>query len=289
MLEAAMQKTERRRVAVSRRVEVFHEFAKYHLEWMGELLAWYKLKGNMPNFAVFRLPMYYSDKRDEEIAAFAASLLGEGAKFNELHDLIGQRPWDWFTSRDFVLLGMGDRQNKTTSGCPNWKISAWMNRLFQAVNENSAESVEDAVDADAWRWGLSAEDVLMRYAEEAGIGYNLGRIRLLLLALSDNDMLGHDVWQMREPLKCPFTAGVKSFLKMWCPDTKNFGTKEYCTTLFSMDAGDFLLSYYAYLDLCRLAPLECRRYSTLYLKWYRACERKKRCQWKMIQPKIPSE
>lgn len=288
-LEKAMQKRERRRVAVSRRLEVFQDFSKYHIEWLSELLAWYKRKGMMPNFPVFRLPMYYGNKRDKEVAAFASVLLAEETNFDELHELIGQDAWDWFKGRYFVLLSHGDKQNSLTSGCQNWRLSSWMNRILQAVNENGAESVEDAVNGDAWKWGCSTEQVLMRYANESAINNGQTVARMLLLSLSNHDIIGNNVWTMREPLRCPQLDGINDFVRMWCPDPMNFGSLDNCTELFSMDAGDFMLLRYAYRELSRIDPLGCRRYATLYLKWYVACERKKRCQWKLIQPQIPKD
>ena len=288
-LEKAMQKMERRRVAVSRRLEVFQDFSKYHVEWLAELLTWYKRKGMMPNFPVFRLPMYYGDKKDKEVAAFAAALLNDGANFDELHELIGQNPWEWLTGRYFVLLGHGDKQNDLTSGCKNWRLSSWMNRILQAVNENDADDIESAVNGDAWRWGLSTEETLVRYASESDIGNEQNTARMLLLSLSGHEIVGNNVWEMREPLRCPLLDCISDFVRMWCPDPWNFGSLDNCTELFSTDAGDFMLSYYAYSELSRVDPLGCRRYATIYLKWYLSSARKKRCQWKMIQPEIPKD
>lgn len=281
-----MRKSESRRVMLARRKDFFVAFTVHHRRWLGELLAWYKRQGLSPTYPVFHVPLRYNDRKDMEAAAVASCLLSEKSDSEELCRLIGHHPWDWFINRDFVSLSLGDKQNKRTSGCFNWRLSSWLNRIHQSVAENHAESIKDAVLADAWHWGLTVEGVLSRYAKETNAA-NMSNVRMLLLAMSEHDVLGNGLWPLREPLKCPITGGVGAFLNIWFPSVGEYGTVDDCAQLLGFDAGDLYLLYHAYMRLGITMPEAFRRYVRLYRKWYKDGRFKAPRQWRKILPAIP--
>lgn len=284
-LEDAAKKAENKRVALARRREYFVSFAKCHLEFLANLLAWYKRNGYVPNYPVFNLPALYRDKRDKEIAAIAASLLEQDADYDELHTLLGDRPWEWFIKRNFVLLGLGTEQQNKTSGCQNWRISVLMDCFFKSVNASKADNIGDAVLADAWKRGLSVEKALLRYYNNADAG--LSNVRLLMLAMSEHDIIGQGLWDIKEPLRCPITEDVERFVRMWVPDVRSYGSIDDCVEMFGFDAGDFLLSYFAYFELGATMPNDFKNYANCTARWYRDGRLREPYEWRRRTPKIP--
>ena len=286
-LEDAMRKAESKMIAIARRREYFPKFASKHNAFLAGIVSWYKRNELVPNHPVFSLPMYYEDSRDKEIAAVSASLLAFGANYDELHHLIGEHPWKWFVERNFVLLSLGSEQDKSTSGCANWRLSSLMDNFLKIVKKYDSESIMDAISKDAWNRGVTIEgSVLRRYKDE---GSESGRCsaRLLMLAMSDHDILGQGLWNFKEPLNCPFNEEIENYLRMWIPDVSNYGTVDDCVPLFGLDAGDFLLSYFGYFELGRIMPRDLRRYATRFGKWYKDGNLIEGYRWKRVLPKIP--
>lgn len=281
-----MMKSEVRRMRISRRKDFFVAFTVHHRRWLGELLAWYKRQSLSPAYPVFHVPSFYRDRSDMEVAAVASCLLPEKSNPDDLCSLMGQHPLEWFINRDFVMLSLADKQRKLTSGCSNLRLSLWLNRIQQAVADNNAESIKDAVLADAWRYGLTVEGTLSRYATETDAA-NTANVRLLLLAMSDHDTLGHGLWDLREPLNCPMTRGMGTFLRTWCPDAGEYGSMDDCARMLGFGAGDLFLLYFAYMRLGSMMPDAFRRYARLYNKWYRDGRFKEPRQWRDILPVIP--
>ena len=286
-LESAMRKAENRAIAVARRRDFYSAFARTHKEFLADIVAWYKRHMPLPDYPVFKLPIYYEDKRDKEIAAVAASLLPFGANYDELHTLIGNHPWQWFIERNFVLLGLGTEQDKRTSGCPNWRISSLMNNFLKVVKKYDAESIGEAVFKDAWSRGLTIENTLMRCYKDEGADAGRCDARLLMLAMSGHDMLGQGVWDIKDPLHCPLPEKIEGYLRMWIPDPRSYGTLDDCVDLFGLNAGDFLLSYFGYFALGAMMPRDFRNYANRHAKWYSEGLVKERNIWRRFMPKIP--
>lgn len=283
----------------------FQNFSNHHLDWLHKLTERYKARGEFPMMPMAVLPSYYTDKKDKEIAAFVTLLLKDDASFEqiqELHELLGDSPWEWFRKREFVHLSVGRTQDRRTGGIINLKIANMFNRLWELVRESPEghylyhERIPDEYMPVLTIVDRISKETMCDYfyeltflLEDCCVGYFFYKARLLLLVLGTSDGFGIGLWYIDpQEIKCPLTSDLRTFILTWFPDLKRYGSLDDAIRLFGFDRDyDFFYCVLAYKELQRRNPKECSRYATAYHRWYNDCTRMKPHKWREIQPEIP--
>lgn len=297
---AERQIAEVARVNISR---YFTAFSKYHREWMQVLVDKYKESGEFPVWPMVILPSYYTDRHDREIAVFASLLFYDNSKFetvNIFRRLMGEHPWQWFLDRGFVRLSLGDMQNKRTAGVHNWRIAKFFDAIYQAMQQASGYMGGLKIDfmlydvfygVLVWRMSNFA-DAVSYVVGDFLVGNVRRKIRDLLFVLGRSDGFSFGLWAIPQAeVKCPHTREILRFLRDWFPNYYRMGVTigdiDYAIDLFKFkSAGDFYYSFLAWNWLCRKDPKGCKRYVTIYHKWYRDGDMKERNVWRKFQPEL---
>lgn len=224
------------------------------MEFLQELACKYKERGRFPFIPIRELALSYEDKQDSEVAAFAGLLVKDDNRMErnvrEIRAMLGSNPWEWFESRQFIMLATGDRGLWLTGGIRNWRLA----RLFDNMHIYGYPftNVLSSLDADEYQ----------------------KRLIRLIFGLSDGFGVGGWHISSRE-LKCPDTVAVKKFLRLWLPEYGNSGkyfTFDEAVGLFGFEMDyDFFYAFLGWEELCRRNPIACRRYVSVYQKRYREC------------------
>ena len=302
--EKERQKQERAEIRSRNIGKYFRDFAKHHLDWLHKLTERYKARADFPMIPMAVLPSYYTDKKDREIAAFATLLLKDDASFEqiqELHELLGDSPWEWFRKREFVHLSVGRTQDRRTGGISNWKIANLFNRLWELVRESPEVLCLHGIRIpDEYMPVLTIVDRISKetrcdyfygltyLVEDCCVGNYFYNLRLFLLVLGSSDGFGIGLWDI-DPLeiKSPLTSDLRTFIRTWFPDQKRYGSLDDAIRLFGFERdSDFFYAVLAYKELQRRNPKGCSRYATAYQRWYSDCTKRKPHKWREIQPEI---
>lgn len=273
--------------------EYVAHFGEYHLPWLHELAEKYKARGVFPTWAVITLPAYYEDVLDKEVAAFAGVLLPEGCTYEqiqELREMLGEHPWEWFKTRGFVQLSLGDVQNYRTGGVQNWKIARFFDLIWKECRMIDPLRDEDIKRIAHTLWKLQSRNIMTVYGAMYYMVGDLARkpsfnLRLLAnLYVYDFKLLCDVPFN----LKCPIADGIREFIKTWIPDYRGqMGTLDEAISLFGFKYhSDFLFAYLGYEELKKKYPKQCSAYATAYHRWYMRGIKKRESEWKAIQPKI---
>ena len=286
--------------------DYFLKYSQAVRPWLKELAERYKEKGEFPLIPMSVLPSYYDDIRDKEIAAYVALLIPETENvlknIGEFRQMLGESPWEWFKSRGFVRLGIGEVQDKRTGGVFNWKIANLFGRLWDECHfltyEIPSEKTEQTlvqpigihVEMIARAQHCSHFDVLTYMLEDCCVGNYFYKVRLFLQVLVCSDGFSLGLWSVDpSELKCPLVKGFRQFLQTWFPDYRRYGSMDDAIHLFGFERDcDFLYAYLAYKELQTRNPKACSMFSTTYLRWYDMGVRKKPYQFRRLLPEIKS-
>lgn len=305
-LERAIRAKEREEARKRNITDFFLDFSKLHRSWMQELADRYKWGMRdktivAPFIPMVILPSYYSNKRDMEIAAFAAMLIRDNGRYDDsvssqldnviaFKEMLGYSPWEWFLRRGFVSLSTGEEQDKLTGGVENWKIAKLMDVLWHEQSDPIIKfgGIEETLRVLSYVQHCSYFDVLTYLLADCGIGQYFYKLRFLLMVLGAGDGFGFNIWEMpNERLLCPITDGVRYFLNTWFPDYKRIGWIDEAIRLFRLNGDcDFFYAWLGYKELQKRNPQGCSAYATAYLRWYGNGELKKPSKWRKVQPKI---
>lgn len=271
----------------------FVEFSFYFREWLYNLVARYKKRHVFPAYPMFILPSYYSEQRDKEIAAFAALQIKTDSEFSaisEYQELLGQHPWEWFCRREFVALSLGEPQTKMTGGVENWKISQYMNALWEklALCNWFGEKTSYHPESLGCFFLGDGYDVMVTIGELAHTNDPF-RVRMLRLILGATDGIGLGLWDIPpSALRCPLSKEMIQLLKAFVP--VNFIAADADKIIgwlgFEHDY-DFLYAYLGYLELWRRNPIGCSRMMSMYHKWFDKSLHVRPYKWRDILVDIP--
>lgn len=272
-----MKMTDTEREAVRNNQAIFlRKYGRFHIPWMKQLTAAYMERGQFPMLPTF-IANYYTEAHDREIALLSAIFLDwKGdvmTQIKALMDIMGDHPYEWFTSRGFVHLSVGRNQNKRVEGRGNgqyWKLARFYSMLYDHCRGRSLRASFPA-GADS-----SYKTRLVRFGEE--VNERLGfftcgdNADVVELALRASDGISFGLWPT-DPSKihCPYSAALKRFLKMWFPDYRPslWGYSE-SVRLFGLERDyDFFYFYLAWEELKKANRDGCVRYSTRYISRYK--------------------
>lgn len=282
--------------------DYFLQYSQAVRPWLKELAEKYKAKGEFPMIPMVVLPSYYADVKDKEIALFAGLLIKEDAEFEqirEFRELIGDKPWEWFWKREFVMLGIGRVQDRRTGGVMNWKIAKLMDRLWDNCHIFSGEipaigykktfirPIGFEIDQIA-KAQRSYFNVLTYLVEDCGVGDYFYKLRLLLMIAATSDGFGLGLWSVDpSELKSPLTTDLRTFLSTFFPDYRRLGSVDEAIHLFGLERDcDFFYAWLGYKELQKRNPKVCNALATTYLRWYEIGARKKPFQFREILPEI---
>lgn len=231
-------------------------FTRFFRPWIHELTDRYKKRGEFPLSAATLLPSYYTDRYDVEIAAMAGILIGDNKEkllehVSEMRLLLGDSPFQWFRSRSFVALSIGENQLLRTAGVLNARIAEYFSNIY-----------------DAWRnRELEMSGILMRHFGEDN--YRV-RWNMLSLILATSDGFGRGLWTVNpHKVKYPLTQNVMSFYHMFFPDYMRYNDLDGAIRLFGFKYDyDIYYAALAYEDLKKRKPKECSRLVAVFQKRY---------------------
>ena len=231
------------------------DFTKYFRPWLYELTKKYKERGNFPVSVIWLLPSYYNVSEDIEIAAFASLLIKDDENLVErisaFRQMFGDSPFDWFRTRGFVKLSVGDVQNKRTGGVLNKDIAS----LFSDIYDN---------------WGNRQSAISIILLKHFGNKSYWNKLHTLRLVLGTSDGIGLGVWHnCPYKMRCPLTGDVMALLRTFFQDYNLVGSADEVLRLFGFkNESDVYYAALAYKELQVKQPKECSRLATLYQKWY---------------------
>lgn len=309
-LERAVQLHELSELRKKNVGEYFVNFSRHHRPWLYELARRYKERSEFPVMPMTLLPSYYYSTQDKEIAVFAGILISDAEtightafdKVTAFREMLGERPWEWFSERKFVGLSIGRNQNKRTGGVENWKIAKLMDRLWERIINSPEEillngikpkfnylAIGTLVDRISKGTHCSYFDVLTYLVEDCCVGDYNYKLRLLLQVLACSDGFSLGLWSIDTcELKCPLTKELRLFLQTWFPDYRRYGSVDDAIGLFGFEREtDFLYACLGYKELQKRNPRGCKLYATKYTDWYECGIRKKPYQFREIIPDIP--
>lgn len=250
----------------------FKAFSVWHVQLMKELAQRYKDRNMRPDLPIITMPSYYSEPRDIEVAAIAATLVNENVqtsdRVRELRLLMGESPWRWFSERQFVTLSFASVQENTTAGVRNLTIA----RLFDDFY--GRDGVPRIDDKGRWWRRKLAESSIAEYKK-----------RLVELVLGSSDGFGVGRWTITPPeLRCPNSDDLCAFVRMWFPEfgkgrRRSFSFDEAVSLYGFENDADLFYSYLGWQELCKCRPAECRRYITVYQKRYREKSLVEKAYW----------
>lgn len=296
LIDRAIRRKELRKIRKKNITEYFLHFSQFHRVWIKNLSDKYKACGDFPMLPMVLLPQYYDNKKDQEIAAFAALLVKEDdfGSIQAFREMIGKSPWKWFSNREFVRLSVGALHNEKTGGVWNWKIAKLMDRLWgelilSAEPTYREKGICEAIDRMAHRQCCSRFDVLTYLMEDCGVGHYFYKLRMLLMVMCSDDGFGLSLWKADEQnkIKCPIAPGIKQFVETWFPDWKRIGDLDNAIRLLGFEReSDFFYAWLGYKKMQKKNPKECGKYATRYRNWYDLGSRMDKCKWIKIQPEI---
>ena len=267
------------------RERFFLEFAHYHLKWLHELTAAYKERGIFPVFPT-QIIEYYPDRRDKEVAAFTALVMewyngGELAQIRSLRELMGEHPYEWLTSREFVTLSTGSVMQRSIDGAHF--IKWWMvARVFDMLYDRCNKDGEILLPSKVFRGSMFA-DFCRDVGEAVGNKKKMDYMRgVTELVLRTSDGLGRGLWgNSPHGVKCPVNGDVKAFMLKWFPDFKiKLWTWDEAVRLFGFEKDtDFFYAYLAYKELCQVQPTACSKYLARYTGRWESGRTYKACDW----------
>ena len=263
----------------------FLDLAAPHRQWLKKLTRRYMERGEYEPSAWTLLPAYYIEKADKEIAVLAAFLARGGNHMlndvKQIREMLGEHPHEWFMTKGYVALSIGERQNGTTARMQNWEAAQYFDRLWNE-GESSHHDLQAAV-----KFFMKEQETDLEDAVDWLVGGISGNKRMLSLVLSARDGIGQGLWDIDpSEIKCPLTEAVKTFLRMWIPDFVGMHDIDHAISLFGLDHDShFLYACQAYNAFRRDHPKECAVYETRYNAWYTKGIPTTRKKWEMYLPK----
>lgn len=266
--------------------DYFLEASQYHRAWLYKLVQWYKGRGEFPLLPLLLLPSYYNNKKDKELAAFAALLLSNNEmvleQVSDMRRIITDNPTKWLRQRGFVELSLGVNQKRRVEGnryCEYWKIARLMDFLYNIPG------------GDVERYfAIRGFGELRPSLCSLRMGIDENKIRLFLAVLATSDGIGQRVWDSCPlEIKSPVTGDVCRCLAAWFPNYRKYGTIDEAISLFGFEKDlDFWYAASAYRELSKLRPSECRAFELRQKKWYDSGVVRGARDWNNILPTIPS-
>ena len=274
-------------VAKKTRQDYFSEFSTYHREWLRELVAKYKDRGMFPIFPT-QIIEYYSDDADKEVAIISTFCMdwnkNELEQIAVLRDMMGEHPYEWYKSRSFVTLGIGKNQGRRLEGNPAvsyWKIAKLFSILYDMCHGRNVSVLK--------RGGLANFcKKVKEVCNFPNMEYKRGVVELVLRT---SDGIGRNLWATDpQKVKSPVTSKIRAFIRLWFPDVDSKWTFDESVSLFCLEYDyDMFYAYLAYQELCRVNPVECRKYLTRYQSRWKTGAYYRRCEWsgsRNIMPEI---
>lgn len=250
------------------RERFFDEFSAYHRKWLRELVARYKERGEFPVYPT-QIIEYYPDKEDKEIAIFAALCMSwtNGKELDQIaamRKIMGEHPAQWFRERGFVVLSIGREQDKAIEGYAGgkyWKVA----KVFDLLYDECRKTLPSKTFK-----GNKFNDYCDKVSSVCGIpGIDYKR-SIMEIVLRTTDGIGRGLWLSRKTLKCPDSADIRKYIKLWFPYFKShLWTFDEAVHLFGLEYDyDFFYAWLAHNELARINPKACRQYLQRYLsRW----------------------
>ena len=285
-IEDALERERRKKYRLKAKIEFFQDFiSRHHRPYLQEIADRYKARGIYPMWPEYILPSFYQEPADMEIAVLAAMFVDD---VTQMRDVLGEHPAEWFRSRDFVLLSVGDTQNLRTGGAWNWRISAFFNELHDLTLQGRV-SIERSLAGEAARMGVTLESAIMETASLVGVNPDPNRVRAALAVLSPVEGIGMSLWH-----SCPFevrnplTSDVKRFLGYWWPGKPRSLPADDAIPLFGLRCElDFLYAALGWEEMVSNDRKACAKYVKQYGAWFDKCIYEHPFLWRRLMPEIP--
>lgn len=272
--------------------EYFVNFSRHTRPWLKELAADCKERKDF-GIHPFVLADYYTKPEDKETALLVSLLINDNENVRLqvecFRQLMGDSPFEWFDSREFVGLTTGRKQNKRVDGAwvYYWEIGKLLDRFYHIRRDHG--DLESAILQTMQVTRCTAYEAMTFYLSDSpNVGFYEWKLNIFLLRLFRTDGLGLGLWgQGNEKLFCPYNHDMRLFILNWFPDYNRYGSFRQAIELFGFeDSVDFFYAYLGYKELQRRKPRECSIYATKYRTWYEGGIYRKPFRWREITPSI---
>ena len=273
-------------------IRFYDHFGKYHREWMRELVSKYKARGLYPVFPT-QIAEYYQSREDKEIAVMTSLCMDwnddtELLQISSMRALLGESPWRWFSSREFVILSLPKNQQLYIDGAQNcryWRLAKFMDILYDICKDGDRM----ILPSDAFR-RIPIEGFLRQVKDTCGFSHLRYKRCVMELYLRSSDGIGCGLWKDKgvNP-SCPVSSELRKFLLTWVPFTnRGEWTWDESVSLFELEHDyDFFYAFLAYKELARKEPAACRRYVDVYRSRMKNGCLLPRAKWLGSQGKVP--
>lgn len=247
----------------------FLDFAKYHFEWLRQLVAAYKKRGIYPVLPT-QIIDYYPDRKDKEIAIFSCLCMSwtngqELEQIASMRSLMGEHPYEWFRNREFAAISIAREMNNRIDGNQQgqyWKIAKTFDLLYDICCPRGLMLLPSEV---------LAKKGLKQFCDDVSDICHIGNLdykrQIMELVLRTKDGIGRNLWPTPyNRVKCPKSPELLEYLQQWWPDYRSWTwTYEDAINFFSLERPyDFFYAYLAHQELARYDSLACRRYLARY-------------------------
>jgi hypothetical protein len=271
----------------------FSEFYEPIRPFFRELVSAFKAspKHNIPVY----IADYYDDRHDKEVAVLSTLCMRWDkdiySQVQAMMDIIGKNPWEWFISRSFVNISVGNIQKNRllgTSGMKYWKIARMFDRFYMLFCECGAlESIGECFQdrKGCLRFSQFMSDVFSEIECEDKYGYKASVVELVM---RDTDGIGLGLWNRRKVTGCPRSLEIFKFMRIWIPEF-NQVSWDFPATIrwFGLDReSDFMYLWLAWSALSRKKPKQCSRLSSLFYTRFAMGVRFSPSRWKNYFPDI---
>lgn len=286
--------------AKKQRRQKAEDMAKSISPWLHRLYDAYMERGRFP-ILPYVIGDYYKDPKDKEaaiiIAMLTVNMTETSAALDDLSNmrlLMGQHPYqDFFVSRGFALLSTGsEMDNKLGSygSIKYWQIAKIIDSLWRTCDESGSTLKElfyKNIDM-----GMNPYTAFITLVSTEFVKSTDYRINLLLMTLCTDYGIGYNLWYfegLESKLSCPITARTTNMANIMIPRSSAYGfSVDEVAHIFGFNPIDIWYLTYAYQNLARVNPDECRAYKRRYHTQYNHYrhDTNNRKQLRLIEPTI---
>ena len=272
------------------------EFTKYVRPWFTELVSTYKEYGEFDVYPTV-IADYYPDRRDKVVALMSTLCMDwkKESILQQVHSMIaimGSHPYEWFKSREFVMMSIGRDQDNTLDGggAAYWKMARLFDRLYEMCKRKRTFSLGMVFPPRKTTDGKSRlERFASSFLEE--VEYDTGwefKTNVIELVLRTSDGLGRGLWKnSKSGEKCPRRSEIYAFMKVWVSDYSRTWDFKQCVGWFGLEhEHDFFYLWMAWKRLVQLRPKECSKFSNVFVNRYNDRLMVVKWKWMDYLPKI---
>lgn len=238
------------------------DFAQYHYAWLIEIGKRWKARGEY-SFDRFSLMDYYTDGKDIEAAGYISLLTYDNPKLPEqiaeLHNIIGDHPWDYIENRDFIVLSNPYVANEVLPGSMRRKYD-----LFNLLD---------------WVWGFYFDhsEPLTTLKGIVKIQEEQYAFDMLKMRMTKRDGIGKGVWpDDDDEMACPISNDMLKLIRIFYPKGDISGlpldaniANDVLQFIGFDDPTEFVYTYQGYRRMERLMPEAMERNEKIFQKRFR--------------------